>query len=312
MVHPAIEPFVRAVRERPPAHPSTQSMAQRRSETKILAEALRGDEISVAEIVDFVIPLEHAEILARLYVPNTDERCGLLVYFHGGGFVVGDLDTHDSVCRRLANDTRMRLVAIDYRLAPEFPFPSAIDDAVGVVRYLASHLGNFADAKAKLVLTGDSAGATLAAVAANVTRNEELPIAAQALLYPTIGPELVTQSAHDFGNGFLLETDHMRFDYEQYLGGWSDHSDPRVNLLMNTDLVGVPPAIVVVAQFDPLRDEGISYAGLLEHFGVPVEVLEAEGMVHGFVRLGGVVPEALAILDDVAQHLHDFVARSNA
>lgn len=311
-MHPAIEPFVRAVRERPPAHPATLPITQRRSETRLLAEALRGDEIPIAEMLDFVMPLEHAEIMARLYVPEIDEHCALLVYFHGGGFVVGDLDTHDSVCRRLASDTRMRLVAVDYRLAPEFPFPAAIDDAIGVVRYLASHLEQFADASAKLVLIGDSAGATLAAVAANLTRHENLPIAAQALLYPTIGPELVTRSAHEFGSGFLLDVEHMRFDYEQYLGGWRDHSDPRVNLLMNTDLVGVPPAIVVVAEFDPLRDEGVSYAGLLEHFGVPVETLEAEGMVHGFVRLGGVVPEALAILDDVAEHLHNLVARSNA
>jgi len=108
LVHPAIEPFVRAVRERPPAHPATQTMAQRRSETKILAEALRGNEIAVAEIVDFVLPLEHAEIVARLYVPETDERCALLVYFHGGGFVVGDLDT-----RRRLSSTRER-----YRYAP--------------------------------------------------------------------------------------------------------------------------------------------------------------------------------------------------
>ncbi len=127
------------------------------------------------------------------------------------------------------------------------------------------------------------------------------------LIYPTLGPELVTDSAHTYGEGYLLDMESIRYDYAQYLGGWRDHTDPRVTPLLNVDLSGVAPAVLVVAECDPLRDEGVAYAGLLEHFGVSVELLEAEGMVHGFLEMGGVVPEALAIIDDLAEHLHRLV-----
>jgi acetyl esterase len=175
------------------------------------------------------------------------------------------------------------------------------------VRYVAAHVETFADRGARVIVMGDSAGATLAAVAVAHTRNEGLNLAGQALIYPTLGPELLTDSAQRFATGYLLEVESLRFDYEQYLAGWSDHSDTRVSPLMNLDLANSPPAVVVVAEFDPLRDEALAYAGLLEHFGTPVEVLEAEGMVHGFLRLGGLVPEALAVVDDLALHLKGLV-----
>jgi acetyl esterase len=148
-------------------------------------------------------------------------------------------------------------------------------------------------------------------VAATLTRNEDLDIVAQVLIYPTLGPDVVTESSHHFGVGYFLDLDHLRYDYAQYLGSFFDHTDPRVTPLMSSDLRGAPPAIVLVAECDPLRDEGVAYAGLLEHFGVRVELLEAEGMVHGFLRLGALVPEALQIVDDLARHMHDF-ATGNA
>jgi acetyl esterase len=120
----------------------------------------------------------------------------------------------------------------------------------------------------------------------------------------------VTDSSHRFATGYILEIDHLRFDYQQYLGEWSDHTDPRVTPLFAHDLTGAPPAIVVVAECDPLRDEAIAYAGLLEHFGVRVEVLEAEGMLHGFLRMGHVIPDAMDIVDDVATHLKQYVAHA--
>jgi acetyl esterase len=122
----------------------------------------------------------------------------------------------------------------------------------------------------------------------------------------------VTASSHSYATGFLLELEHLRYDYRQYLGEWNDHTDPRVTPLMFDDLSGAPPAIVLVAQFDPLRDEGVAYAGLLEHFGVRVELLEAEQMVHGFLELGALVPDALAIVDDLAEHLRRYVQEAVA
>jgi biopolymer transport protein TolQ len=150
--------------------------------------------------------------------------------------------------------------------------------------------------------------ATLATVAATLTRHEGLGIGAQVLLFPTLGPEMLTDSAHAYGTGYWLELDHLRYDYGQYLAG-ADPTDPRVSPLLSTDLAASPPAIVVVASCDPLRDEAVAYAGLLEHYGVRVELLEAEGMVHGFIRLGGMFPEALAIVDDLATHMHRLVER---
>ena len=307
MVHPALEPFVRAALATPAEHPSLRSLAERRREYRRLSDDIGGDAETVESVSDVELDLTDRTLNARLYVPLDDEGRALVVYFHGGGFVVGDLETHDALCRRLCADTRMRFLSVEYRLAPEHPFPAALEDAVDVLRHVAARVGDFDDPSARLIVMGDSAGATIATVASALTRHEDLGIAAQVVIYPTLGPELFTDSVHEYGVGHLLDIDHLRYDYGLYLGEWTDHTDPRVSPLMFDDLTGAPPAIVVVAQCDPLRDEGVAYAGLLEHFGVPVELLEAEGMVHGFLRLGALVPEALEVVDDLAAHMHRLV-----
>jgi acetyl esterase len=307
MVHPSLEPYVNAVRAEPAPHPSLQSADERRVAYRALALANRGDPEPVESLREVELALDGRTLRARLYVPFEDESKALVIYFHGGGFVVGDLDTHDALCRRLSSDTRMRFLSVEYRLAPEHPFPAGIDDAVDTVRYVRAHLGEFDDASAELIVMGDSAGATLLTVACALTKNENLGIAAQVVIYPTLGPELFTDSVHEYGVGHALDIDHLRYDYGLYLDGWTDHSDPRVTPLMFNDLAGAPPAIVVVAECDPLRDEAVAYAGLLEHFGVRVELLEAEGMIHGFLRLPTMVPEALEIIDDLAEHMHRYV-----
>jgi acetyl esterase len=311
-VHPAIEPYVRAVREQPVAHPSSSSAEERREAYRQLSLANRGDVLPVDSVRDVELSLDGRTLRARLYVPANDESKALVLYFHGGGFVVGDLDTHDALCRRLASDTRMRFLSVEYRLAPEHPFPAGIEDAVDSLRFVSSHLAEFDEPGAKLIVMGDSAGATLLTVACALTRREDLGIAAQVVIYPTLGPELFTDSVHTYGSGHVLDVDHLRYDYGLYLGEWRDHSDPRVSPLMFDDLRGAPPAIVVVAQCDPLRDEAVAYAGLLEHFGVAVELLEAEGMIHGFLRLPVMVPEALEIIDDLGVHMHRYVEHANS
>jgi acetyl esterase len=288
-------------------------MAERRAHYLELAQAIRGDEKPMKSVTDSLVHLDDGRVLAtRLYVPANDQDKALVLYFHGGSFVLGDLDTHDALCRRLSTDIGMRFLAVAYRLAPENKFPAAINDAVDMLRYVVANWGHFASPDAEMVVMGESAGASLTAVAAALTRKEGLGIAAQVLLYPTLGPDLFTESAHKYGHGFMLDLEHLRYDYSQYLGGFVDHTDPRVTPLMFDDLTGAPPAIVLVAECDPLRDEGLAYAGLLEHFGVRVEILEAKGMVHGFLRMGGLVPETLEIVDDLAKHLHHFVERASA
>ncbi len=289
--------------------PGSLPLDERREQYRQVAARLWPTPTDMKEIREFHLPVNDG-LSARLYVPEGDEGRGLLLFFHGGSFVLGDLESHDGICRRLAADTRMRLLAVDYRLAPEFPFPAAVDDAIAALRYVGGHVDEFTEPTAQVIVIGDSAGASLAATAASTTRHDDLPIAAQALLYPTLGPDLLTSSAHDFATGYLLDVEHLRHDYDLYLSNRSDHGDARVSLLLNLDLTGSPPAVVVVAQYDPLRDEAVAYAGLLEHFGTTVELLEAEGMIHGFLRLGGVLPDAMAIVDDLAEHLHRFVEAS--
>ena len=312
MVHPALEPYVRAAKDRPAPHPSTMSALERRTALRDGARAMRGELEPVAAVVDGEISLEDRTLGSRMYVPLRDEGKALVLFFHGGGFILGDLETHDALCRRLSADTGMRFLAVDYRLAPEHPFPASVNDAVDVVRRVASNIAKYANPDAKLIVMGDSAGAALVAVASALTRQENLGIAAQVLIYPTLGPEVVTQSSHTYATGYLLEVEHLRYDYAQYLGEWSDHTDPRVTPLMFDDLSGAPPAIVVVAQCDPLRDEAVAYAGLLEHFGVRVELLEAEDMVHGFLDLAPLVPETLKIVDDLATHMHRYVEHASS
>jgi acetyl esterase len=307
VVHPSLEPYVNAVRAEPAPHPSLLTADERRAAYRELALANRGDPQAVASLREVALELDGRTLKARLYVPFEDEGKALVVYFHGGGFVVGDLDTHDALCRRLSSDTRMRFLSVEYRLAPEYPFPAGINDAVDTIRSVVTHLGDFVDPSAEVIVMGDSAGGTLMTVACALTKDEDLGIAAQVVIYPTLGPQLFTDSVHEFGVGHALDIDHLRYDYELYLDGWTDHSDPRVTPLMFNDLAGAPPAIVVVAECDPLRDEAVAYAGLLEHFGVRVELLEAEGMIHGFLRLPTMVPAALEIVDDLAEHMHRYV-----
>ncbi len=310
MIHPDYEKYLRTLPESV-AHPSTLSMQQRRDEYRERALRQSGPSEAMSEVRDGVVRLEGRELRTRLFVPLHERGDALVVYFHGGSFVIGDLDTHDALCRRLAQDTSMRFLAIDYRLAPEHPFPAAVDDAIDVLRYVSAHVEEFAAPTTKVIAMGDSAGASLVAVAAAVTRHD-LSLAGQVLIYPTLGPEVMTDSSHRYASGYILEIDHLRYDYQQYLGGFADHTDPRVTPLFVEDLTGAPNAIVVVAECDPLRDEAIAYAGLLEHFGVRVEVLEAEGMLHGFLRMGHVIPDALDIVDDVATHLRQYVASSSS
>ena len=197
MVHPSLEPYVNAVRAEPEPHPSLVSADERRAAYRESALANRGDPQAVESIREVELALDGRTLRARLYVPLGDESKALVVYFHGGGFIVGDLDTHDALCRRLSSDTRMRFLSVEYRLAPEHPFPAGIDDAVDSIGYVFAHLAEFDDPDVQLIVMGDSAGATLMTVACALTRAEDLRIAAQVVIYPTLGPDPVSYTHLD-------------------------------------------------------------------------------------------------------------------
>ena len=303
MIHPDLALYRDSL---PPASdPRTTPVVERRRRYGELTASRRGSPPDMASVETSEWHFSGRTIRYRRYEPQNGPR-GIVLYAHGGSFVLGDLETHDALCRRIADDLGVILIAVEYRLAPEYPFPAGLDDVAEAMREVALHRSRYALKELPVIVMGDSAGATLVTVACRETRDDNLAIAAQALIYPTLGPEVVTDSSHAFGSGYFLEMDHLRADYESYLAGGVEHTDPRVSPLLADDLAGLPPAVVMVAECDPLRDEGVAYAGLLEHFGVEVELLEARGMVHGFVGLAGVIEAARVDLDDFADHVARF------
>ena len=302
-VHPALARLVEARQAESRAHPATQGIEQRRAEFLRDPVAQWAAPDPMAEIRSLSLTGRGGAIPARLYVPTTIRGAGLIVYFHGGSYVMGDLESHDGVCRRIAQHVGVRLLAVDYRRAPEHPFPAAVEDAIDAARDAHRRRAELCGPDDPIVVMGDSAGATLATdVAARLAAEPDAPVG-QVLFYPTLGPQLMTASAQEFRQGYGIDLDHLRFDYGQYLQG-HDPMDPWVSPLFARELGASAQAIVIIAACDPLRDEDVAYAGLLEHYGVRVELLEAEGMIHGFIRFGGTIPEVLAILDEVSQHLH--------
>ncbi len=256
------------------------------------------------------LPMADVEELAiadgvngRLYVPpGLRTPSPLLVYFHGGGFVCGDLDTHDSACRFLAREAGLRVLSVDYRLAPEHPFPTPIEDGLAAFRFAveeADALG--ADPKA-IAVGGDSAGGNLAAAVAQ-SEGDGGP-AFQLLLYPVTDWSKKTESYRLFRDGFFLTEAHMDWYREHFLQGDAEAArDPRASPLLAGDLGGVAPACVVVAGFDPLRDEGVAYARRLEEAGVPTTLRVYWGLVHGFVNATAVGRSPAAAMREVAATL---------
>jgi acetyl esterase len=265
--------------------------AHRRLEAEIVAERPR---IAMARIEPLEIPGPAGALAARLYVPHGAAESGpLLVYFHGGGWVIGDLETHEAPCRFLAANSGVRVLAIDYRLAPEHPFPAAAEDGGAAYAWASANAGQLGADPARIAVGGDSAGANLAAVAALAARDAGLSLPAmQLLIYPVTVADEELPSRHTFGDGFLLTRPDMDFFEEHYLPPGSDRSDPRVSILRAADLSGLPPAYLAIAGFDPLRDEGVAFAKRLEEAGVPVSLRLHTGLVHTFVNLTATCPSA--------------------
>lgn len=227
----------------------------------------------------------------------------LLVYYHGGGGVIGDLDTHDGVCRRLAVALGGVVVSVAYRLGPEHPFPAAPDDALAAYRAVARRAAALGGDPRRVVVGGDSMGGCLAAVVCQLVRDAGEPgPAAQWLLYPATDRVAHRTSRRLFGRGFLLTDELLAWFMDRYLGGADPH-DPRVSPLRHPDLRGLPPAVLVTAGFDPLLDEGRAYADALAAAGVAVRYRCAEGLVHGFVQMTGAVPAARRALLDAVDDL---------
>ncbi len=240
----------------------------------------------VADVTDRTIPGPDGDLPVRVYDPGGDGPKPALVYFHGGGFVIGSVETHDSTCRALANAADSVVVSVDYRLAPENPFPAAVEDAYAATEWVAEEAAAVGADPDRLAVGGDSAGGTLAAVTAMLARDRGAPdVDYQLLVYPAVGANREWPSYEENGEGYFLTTADMEWFRDQYLDSPIDARNPYAYPLQACDFSGLAPATVVTAGFDPLRDEGQAYADALEDAGVPVTRRHHEDMIHGFVSL---------------------------
>jgi acetyl esterase len=232
-------------------------------------------------------------VVARVYVPEGTGPFPIVVYFHGGGWVSGDLDMHDATCRRIANRAKTVVFNVDYRLAPEHKFPVPFDDAYAATQWAQEHATEFCGDPSRLAVAGSSAGGNLAAAVALKARDAGWPeISLQVLIYAVLDSRLETASYRDFADGFLLTATQMRWYWQQYVSDESQLEDFRVSPAHAESLAGLPPAIIVTAEFDPLRDEGEEYAARLRDSGVTAETIRYEGQVHGFMALLSLVADA--------------------
>lgn len=269
--------------------------------------AVQPDPQDVAEVRDITCPGPRGEIRLRTYRPlGTGARDVLpvLVYYHGGGWLLGDLDSHDVACRHYANAARCRVVSVDYRMAPEHKFPAAVDDCAAATRWTVAQADALGIDRARVAVGGDSAGGNLAAVMALMARDGELPpLVFQLLVYPVTDLGMSHPSYRRITSGVPLTSKTMEWFIEHYLRGPKDRADWRASPLRAADLSGVAPALVLTASYDPLCDEGVEYARRLEREGVRVAHLHFSDQMHGFVGQGRVIRAGNLALEMMAAAL---------
>jgi acetyl esterase len=293
----------------PPMHALTPAQAKQAYEAG--AGVLDIPKHKLARVERLSLPMrDGATVSAELYAPTADQPLPVLLYFHGGGFTVGSVATHEPLCRHIAHLAHCAVVSVDYRLAPEWRFPTAVQDAWDSLAWLRAQAEALGLDPNRLAVGGDSAGGTLAAVTAIQARDAGWPLALQMLFYPGTAGHQQTASHKTFGHGFMLETAHIDYFFGHYLRGPEDRNDWRFAPLDGVDdsgevrdLDGVAPAWIGLAECDPLTDEGLLYADRLRLAGVPVDLEIYHGMVHGFIQFGRAIPQALTSHMDAARAL---------
>lgn len=261
------------------------------------AEFSRREPVEAVE--DRLVGVPEA-VPVRIYRPSAGSALPVLVYFHGGGWVMGGLDSHDATCRQLAVDVGCVVVSVDYRLAPEHPFPAAVVDAMAVTSWVAEHASEIAGDPSRMAVAGDSAGGNLAAVVAQLSHDDALPLVFQLLIYPVIDRRLDRPSMIENATGCLLERSDMEWFWSLYDPDGAAAKDRRAIPLEAPDLRGLPPALVITAEHDPLRDEGEEYGARLDAAGVAVTVTRYSGVFHGFFGMHGLLDAATAAMAEAA------------
>ncbi|GKU78417.1 alpha/beta hydrolase [Paenibacillus sp. L3-i20] len=255
----------------------------------------------VYKVQDLKCPGPEGHIPLRIYIPEGEAPFPALIYYHGGGFVLGGLESHDSICRSIANKASCIVVAVDYRLAPEHKFPAAVEDAYAALTWVFQHTEELNINPQKIAVGGDSAGGNLAAVMSiKAAERGGTPIVYQLLIYPAVTTDTSFQypSMIENATGYLLTRESILWFYSQYLSKLEDISDSFASPLLHGDLSNLPPAMIITAQFDPLRDEGAAYAERLQSAGVPVNYKCYEGMIHQFFHLAHEIDTANQALED--------------
>ncbi len=258
----------------------------------------------VAESRDATAPGPHGDIPVRLYRPRdtaASDVLPVLIYYHGGGWLLGDLESHDAVCRRFANAARCRVVSVDYRMAPEHKFPAAVDDCAAATQWAIAQAAELGIDPARVAVGGDSAGGNLAAVMALMARDGTLPpLAFQMLIYPATDMMMTSVSAQTVTEGVPLTTGTMRWFIDHYMRGGDDARDWRASPLRAADLSGTAQALVLTCAYDPLCDEGIAYARRLEREGVRVAHMHFSDQTHGFISMGRIIRASDVAIDAMA------------
>jgi acetyl esterase len=254
--------------------------------------------IEIASVTERKIPGPNGPVPVRIYRPAGDAPKPVVVYYHGGGWVLGSLETHDGTCRRLADGADAVVVSVDYRMGPEDRFPAAVDDSYAALRWVAANAAELGADPTRLVVAGDSAGGNLAAVVSQLARDGGPAIRFQLLIYPVTDHEFTSVSMEENAEGFYLTRDAMRWFYDHYLNDPAEGDDPRVSPMRNADLSMLPPAFVLTAEYDPLRDQGIAYADALRGAGNTVAMTMYEGLFHGFFSMFDLIDAGKAAFDD--------------
>ena len=306
MLHPHARALIdlMVARQVPPTH--TLSVDEARRGYRDRRTFTQPDPPEVAEVRALTASGPHGPIALRLYRPLGTSAAPLpaLVYFHGGGWVIGDLDTHDTLCRELANGSGCAVVAVDYRMGPEHRFPAAVDDALAATRWVHAQGAAIGIDPQRLAVGGDSAGGNLAAVVALAARDAgDLPLRFQLLIYPATDMRRGAASHERNGDGYLLTRDTITYFHDHYIDDAAHDADWRASPLLHADLAGLPPALVLTAGFDPLRDEGIAYAQSLTQAGNRAALVSFERQIHGFITMGRVIDEANVAVELCAAQL---------
>lgn len=301
----ALQPDVAAIMAAVPELPDIRTLpiAEYRALLNARMAAAPRYDVPLARVDDITIPVRGGDLSARTYVPQGDGPFAAILYFHGGGFVIGNLDISDAICRALCASAGAIVVSLDYRLAPEHPFPSANEDCFDALEWLAANVAAIGG-NGLVAVAGDSAGANLSAALALYARDRGLHLAAQALMYPAPDyPDIDLPSFREFADGPVITTEGALFFWSQYLHGDTAPADPQAVPARAQSHAGLAPAFIATAECDPTRDTGERYAQILESAGVPTVARRYAGMPHGFYNMVAHAPSVRAAMDELCDWL---------